>query len=106
MTEPQIDQFVESALLAIKIDIEARGFRWEHLYNLEKLKLAINYKAVAMASLALVKDDNDRFMIRYREFEEKSNAIIQGLELPYDKDKDGKPDARMSIAPQNWKVLR
>jgi hypothetical protein len=105
-TDAQLEGFIDIAVEEVKLDILAKGHKWERLFELGKIKLAIAYQTVANIALSQVKEDGDRFFLRYKEFQTRYERMINSLELPVDTNGDNIPDATAQVKPSYAFITR
>jgi hypothetical protein len=105
-TDAQLSAFLDIAIEEVKLDILAKGHKWERLFELNRLKLGVAFKCIADVSFSQVKEDNDKFLIRYKEFEEKYQRFVNSLELPADSDGDNIKDSTVQTKPSYTIVSR
>lgn len=98
---PAINDYLEDEELRAQIavalslmitELEAKGIEWGKLGDLHKLKLALAFRAIALSSFSQVKEEGDKFHLRYIEFTRLYSTVMEAIRLPYDKDGNGKPE--------------
>lgn len=92
LDDQELEAQITVALSLMVTDLEAKGLEWGKLGDLHKLKLALAFKAIALSSFSQVKEEGDKFHLRYLEFTRMYSAMMEAISLPYDKDGDGKPE--------------
>lgn len=98
-TRNRLDLYIDQALELMKLDFLSRQIEWGDLANLNKTKLALAYKALALAWTNQIQEDGDRFSIWANDFKGDYKIALQTISLEYDTDSDGKPDAEGPTAP-------
>lgn len=97
LTDAQLQDMLSIALEEMKLDFEASGLEWARIYDLYKTKLALAFKTIALANLSQIRESNDKFQIRYKEFEDKYARAVTSLKLPYDYQGDGDAGAPREV---------
>lgn len=92
--DDKLDAMIGISLDELKLDLNIKGLRWQRLADLGQLKLAVAYKAICLACISQIREDNDRFAVRYEIFEKKLEALLNSIVLPYDKDGDGEHETK------------
>lgn len=105
-TDAELSDQIGVALEEFKLYFKSKGIEWHKLHNLRETKLYLAYKAIALNSIGEIKQQGDRFQLRYDEFEKKAATILGMLKLPYDSDDDGKPDSTTDTKTNQWWVSR
>lgn len=88
-TLEQMNDHITIAQEEFRIDLAARGWEWSSLGELRNAKYLIAYKALANLCFSQVKEEGDRFFIKYNEFNVKYETLKNALPLKADKDNDG-----------------
>lgn len=96
LTDARLTEYLLIAEESLRIDVEKKGLVWENLKRLQRAKLALGYKSVSLASFSQVQEANDKFYIRWKEFEKLYNSTLESITLPYDTDGDGEADTETS----------
>lgn len=76
LTDAEITTYIKLALDEMKIDLTAQGWSWSKLIDLDQTRLAIAYRAIALGSLAQIRQQNDRHELRYNEFNKKYKETL------------------------------
>jgi hypothetical protein len=77
----------------LRMDLEKKGLIWGRIYQLDRCKYALGYKVIANAAAGQVaKGNSDKFTWIVDYFTKKYNDAMAGLELPHDRDADGKAE--------------
>lgn len=92
LREDQLDTFLADAREELKLDLEARGLTWARLGELNKLRLALAYKAISLASFSQFQTLNDRHYVRWKQYAEKCKALLDTVNVTNDVDGDGQQD--------------
>ena len=92
LNDSKLSDFLLIAEEAMRIDIEKGGIVWENLKRLRKVKLALAYKTISMASFSQFTEYNDKFYIRFKEYEKLYASTLESITLAYDSDGDGEAD--------------
>lgn len=105
VSDTELDDFIGAAQEEVRLSLYAKGFQWPAILQLEQLALPVAYKAISLASFSQMKEPGDRFDKRYEEFKAKCAELMNGIQLPVDKDGDGLPEE--VAKPRNeWLVIR
>ena len=105
-SDAQLSAFIDNGIEQAKLDIQAKGHKWERLFELNKIKLAIAFRCIADVSLSQIKEAGDRFEIRFKEFQLKYEAMMGSLELPVDTTGDNIADTETPLKPSFSFVTR
>jgi hypothetical protein len=98
--------FISDAETEMRIELEAKGFKYHQYYNLFKVRLALAYKAIANACLANFKEVGDKFYKRYEVYSEKYTGLMGQLDLPVDTRNTGTPDGTVKGASSTIFITR
>lgn len=94
ITDDEIPNYLADAREELKIELEGRGLSWARIGKLNKARLVLAYKTIALASFSQFQTQGDRHWVRWQEFTTKYKALLDDLKLPYDTDGNGEPDAK------------
>lgn len=90
--EAKLVAFVTDAIEDLKTDLEAAGIAFASVMNLTRLRRAIAFKAIALASEASSTESDDAFERRAASFNARYEKILKSIHLPIDVDGDGTAD--------------
>lgn len=89
-----------------KLDLEAKGVSYARVYDLQKARLALAYKTIALAMLGQIRDQGDKHQFRYDEYSKLYSVALGRLTLPVDTNKDGAKDTEVKPRQGYWTILR
>lgn len=102
----ELAAMLSTAETELKQDLEDRGLVWSKLFDLDKLRLALAFKAIALANLSQLVESNDKFAVRSEIFERKYTGMLTKVNLPMDSGTDGAPDVAVKPSLGAWVVDR
>lgn len=105
LSDSKLQQFISIAESDIKDEFRKQGFRWSRLYDLSLLRYALAYKAISEASIANIKQSEDRHHVRARYYDKKYQSKLKSIFLLYDQGNDGSPEIPVK-ASANSVVMR
>jgi len=106
ITDSQLDDFLQLAMEEMQSDFQAKGFDWGTIKNLSRARLALAFKTIELANLSQFKEENDRFHLRFKEFQNKYNNAIATSGIESDTDGDGAADVPAEIASRTIRMVR
>lgn len=106
LTTDQLGAILGQARILMRTDIEAAGFKWSRVQNLDQTKLALAYRAIAESSLSQVREPNDRFAYRYDIYSKKYKDELSKITFKHDRDGDGQVDEIAPAQEKAWRMSR
>lgn len=104
--DPQLFESIGLAESELKRYFRAKGIKWSRVSDLSQVRLPLAYKALALCAFSQVKEDNDRFHLRFNQFEAWYKEALGAIALPVDEDGDGEPEAIVTAKPTFWQIER
>lgn len=98
-SDPVLEQYIANALEEMKLEFEGKKLEWADLYKLNKIRMALGYKALAMAFTNQIQQEGDRFSIWATAFKEAYRVALSSIAIESDSDGDGVPDAKGGVEP-------
>lgn len=98
LSDSKLLQFISIAESDIKDQFRKQGFRWSRLYDLSLLRYALAYKAISEASIANIKQAEDRHHVRARYYDKKYEDKLKSIFLLYDEGNDGSPEVQVQAS--------
>lgn len=92
-TSAEIEDRIGVARETVILDLEARGYERQRLFNLEKLNRAVVYRTLADFFLEGISDDNRSAEIKYNKYNELYEKRLATVNVGYDVDNDDEPEA-------------
>lgn len=93
VSDTDLDEILDVAEEILRLDLEAKGTNWTRVYNLQKYKLTLAFKAIELSSMGQVRRTGDRFDRRVSYFQNLYSSNLSMIKLPYDFDGTGAPDS-------------
>lgn len=100
----RLSNFLAPALDELKLDLEEAGAKFDSICNVDKLDLALCYKAIELVSDDLIRKTGDRHDRRRKAYEDKYIKVLPKIRLLVDTNKDGKADTERK-AKQSFQVI-
>jgi hypothetical protein len=79
---------IELAKRVIELEFEASGFEWALIWDVDKLRFAVAYRAVSDLLFGLKQPE---WMDMARGYRDTSDGILKSIRLAYDSQKEGEP---------------
>jgi len=80
------------ALSWLQRKLKNRGYEYQLIHNLNDLKIAVQYRALAQLMLPLIRSGNSQFQALYDDYKETADGYVDSMVLEYDSNKDGYPE--------------
>jgi hypothetical protein len=112
---PDIEQYVDDgeingylslAETEIKLFLRKQGLKWERLFDLQDIKIAIAYRVVAESAASQIQAQNDKHHLRYEQFRDKAKKLMEYVVLGYDANKDGQPSMQVNTTAPKYIIAR
>lgn len=102
LNDSQIDDLIKIAELEVRMEFESRGYRWADIYNLDKIRIPIAYRAIEMGSMSQIRRTNDNHETRAKLFRSRYSQFMKLVELPSDSNRDGEPEHQIQAQPTSF----
>lgn len=98
-TDAELNDHLSMAEIIFKLDLKAKGLTYERIHNLSDAKLCLAFKALELANMSLMEDQQDRFHTRSLYFEHLYKQMMASLSLAVDTDGDGVAESTQTPKP-------
>lgn len=97
LTDSQIDDKLDQTIDEVRLELEAKGHKWDKILRKDLLYLPIAYRTIANCSLSQIVEQDDKFDYRYNLFMKLYLEYLQNLTLAEDNNNDGEADKNISL---------